>query len=137
MSLQPSSPACSCTAAGLGRLPYLGFYLLGGIVAGVTQAYLTPGSSLPAVGASGAVAAVLGAYIVIYPRSRVTMLFPLFFWFSLITVPAYLALGLWFVGQFFNGIFALQDASAIYAGGVAWWAQLQIGSRGQICLIYD
>ncbi len=85
---------------------------------------MTPGSSLPAVGASGAVAAVLGAYIVIYPRSRVTMLFPLFFWFSLITVPAYIALGMWFISQFFNGIFALQNADAIYAGGIAWWAHI-------------
>ncbi len=108
----------------LGRIPYLAFYLTGGIVAGVTQSYLTPGSSLPAIGASGAVAAVLGAYMIMYPRSQVTMLFPLFFWFSLITVPAYLALGMWFVSQFFNGIFALQDAEAIYAGGVAWWAHI-------------
>lgn len=107
---------------GYGR--YLLFYLVGGVLAGIIQAFFTPDSPLPAIGASGAVAAVLGAYLVLFPHARVLMLVPLFFWMEIVAVPSSLALGLWFFGQFFNGLFSLAYVNAAYAGGIAWWAHV-------------
>ncbi|MFQ5398304.1 MAG: rhomboid family intramembrane serine protease [Anaerolineae bacterium] len=107
----------------LGHGRFLLFYLAGGVAAGLVQAFFTAGSPLPAIGASGAVAAVLGAYMVLYPAARVHVLIPLFFWFTTVSVPAVFALGLWFISQFFNGLFSL-GMTAAYAGGVAWWAHV-------------
>jgi membrane associated rhomboid family serine protease len=87
----------------------------------VVQSVVAPASQLPMVGASGAIAGVLGAYIVLYPSSRVTTLIPIFFipWF--IDIPAILYLGFWFALQFLSGVLAL-DAGAL--GGVAYWAHI-------------
>jgi membrane associated rhomboid family serine protease len=105
---------------GSGR--YLAFYLLGGIAAGLTQAIIDPISRIPAIGASGAIAGVMGSYFLLFPRARVITLIPLFFipWF--IEIPALVFLGLWFVSQLFSGIAWLGAAQA--AGGVAWWAHI-------------
>jgi membrane associated rhomboid family serine protease len=108
----------------LGHGRYLIFYLAGGILAGLAQVWFVPDSSLPAIGASGAVAAVLGAYMIIYPRSKVTVLVFIFFFIRIVTVPAVLVLGFWFVTQFFNGLFSLAAVNAAYAGGIAWWAHI-------------
>jgi membrane associated rhomboid family serine protease len=108
----------------LGHGRFLLFYLGGGIVAGLVQVWFTPGSPVPAIGASGAVATVLGAYMVLYPAARVRVIIPPFFFFGTIAVPAILTLGFWFVGQFFNGLFSLGAMSAAYSGGVAWWAHV-------------
>jgi rhomboid family protein len=104
----------------LGRVGYLGFYLLGGIAAGALQFVLAPNSTIPNVGASGAIAAVLGAYIVLYPRARiVTAVF--FFLIALIELPAVVVLGLWFALQLFQGVSALgTDVNS----GVAFWAHV-------------
>lgn len=108
----------------LGHGRFLAFYLGAGVAAGLVQALVTPQSALPMIGASGAVAAVLGAYMVLFPHARVLMLVPLFFWMEIIAVPAVLALGMWFVGQFFSGLFSLTFVQAATMGGVAWWAHI-------------
>ena len=104
----------------LGKLAYLAFYLLGGIAAVALQFGLAPNSTIPNVGASGAIAAVLGAYIVLYPRARIlTVVF--FFLITLIELPALVVLGLWFVLQLFQGVSGL---AAEVNGGVAYWAHV-------------
>ena len=104
----------------MGSLPYLIFYLLGGTAAALLQTYVAPGSSVPVLGASGAIAAVLGAYILLFPAARVVTLIPIFFFISLIEVPALVFLGFWFVSQLFSGLASIGTA----AGGVAWWAHV-------------
>ena len=105
----------------MGRGRYLLFYLIGGIVASLTHILTTPGSQIPTVGASGAIAAVLGAYLVLYPRSRVLTLVPLGFFIRMTMLPASLVLGLWFVLQFFSGVMSLGGPDV---GGVAFWAHI-------------
>ncbi|MCB9136558.1 MAG: rhomboid family intramembrane serine protease [Anaerolineales bacterium] len=106
-------------AMGHGR--YLFFYLLGGFTASITHILTNLGSQLPTVGASGAIAAVLGAYLVLYPQSRVTTLIFLGYFIRLAMVPAVIVLGLWFVLQLFEGVLALGAADI---GGVAFWAHI-------------
>jgi membrane associated rhomboid family serine protease len=108
----------------LGRGRFLLFYLSGGIVAGLVQVWFTPGSSIPAIGASGAVAAVLGAYMVLYPRARVRFIIPPLFFLGAFSIPAVFTLGFWFVSQFFNGLFSLGTMTAAFSGGIAWWAHV-------------
>jgi len=104
----------------LGKLGYLAFYLIGGIAAGALQFVLGPNSTIPNVGASGAIAAVLGAYIVLYPRARIlTAVF--FFLITVIELPATVVLGLWFVLQLFQGVSGL---AAQVNSGVAYWAHV-------------
>lgn len=104
---------------GSGR--YLLFYLLGGVAAGLLQALIDPNSTVPSVGASGAIAGVLGAYFVLYPQARVITLIPVFLFPWFIEIPAILYLGVWFVTQLFSGIASL---GTIATGGVAWWAHI-------------
>ena len=105
----------------LGHVRYLLFYVVGGLVAAGLQVFTALGSELPLVGASGAIAAVLGAYLVMYPRARVITLIPFFPFFHVTALPAVLVLGLWIVFQFFSGALALAWNAA---GGVAWWAHI-------------
>jgi membrane associated rhomboid family serine protease len=100
---------------------YLGFYLLAGLASGLMQALIDPASRIPAIGASGAIAGVLGAYFVLFPGARVVTLIPilLFPWF--VEIPALFYLGFWFVSQLFSGLASLGAASM---GGVAWWAHI-------------
>lgn len=107
----------------MGPARYLLFYLLCGFVAGMAHLFVYPSSSLPTVGASGAIAGVLGAYFILFPRSRVITLIPLFFFFDIIEIPAFFYLGFWFFSQLFNGLFALA-ADVFQSGGVAWWAHI-------------
>lgn len=105
----------------MGHGRYLAFYLLSGIGAALAQTYVAPDSPVPMVGASGAIAGVMGAYFVLYPRSRVLTLIP--FPITVIEIPAVFLLGLWFVMQFVNGVATLAPAEAgQMAGGVAFWA---------------
>lgn len=110
----------------LSSLGYLVFYLLCGSAAGLIQTFaLAPflgDLAVPSIGASGAIAGVLGAYLVLYPSARVTVLVPIF-WFATYQVPAILVLGLWFVQQFLQGIMTL-NPSAAQAGGVGFWAHI-------------
>ena len=105
---------------GSGR--FLVFYLLCGILAGVAHIAFNPSSAVPTIGASGAVAGVLGAYLVSYPFAKVLTLVPFFFFF-VVEVPAVLLLGFWFLVQFINGTAAFAGASDAM-GGVAWWAHI-------------
>lgn len=106
-------------AMGHGR--YLFFYLVGGVVASLAHILTNPGSQIPTVGASGAIAAVLGAYLVLYPRSRVVTLVFLGYFIRLTMIPAVVVLGFWFVLQLFEGVLTLGAADV---GGVAFWAHI-------------
>jgi membrane associated rhomboid family serine protease len=105
----------------LGRVRFVLFYLLTGLVAALAEVLLNRESVVPMVGASGAIAGVMGGYFVLYPRSRVLTLLP--FPFLLTEVPAVFFLGLWFLMQFLSGLGALA-AAADLPGGVAFWAHV-------------
>jgi membrane associated rhomboid family serine protease len=105
----------------MGSLGYLVFYLLSGVAAGLLQAYLLPVSSVPMIGASGAIAGVLGAFLVLFPRARILSLVPILFIFTLIEIPALIFLLLWFATQVFSGFLSLGGASG---SGIAWWAHI-------------
>jgi membrane associated rhomboid family serine protease len=105
-----------------GRAGFLGFYLLGGALAGLSQVAIDPTSTVPTIGASGAIAATLGAYFVIFPRARVTSLVFLGFFYQLIDVPAIIVLGFWFVLQLIDGLTALGAIQS--GGGVAFFAHI-------------
>ena len=104
----------------MGPIPYLIFYLLSGTAAALLQTFIFPGSSVPVIGASGAIAGVLGAYIFLFPSARVVTLIPIFLFISLIEVPALIFIGFWFVTQLFSGLASI----GIESGGVAWWAHI-------------
>ena len=105
----------------LGHFTYLVFYVVCGLGSGVAQLAFSWGSKIPAIGASGAIAGVLGAYIVFFPSSRILTLVPLFIiWFT-VQIPALVFIGLWFLIQFLSGISSVSAASM---GGVAWWAHV-------------
>jgi membrane associated rhomboid family serine protease len=105
----------------MGQGGYLLFYLLSGVAAGLLQVYILPGSAQPMVGASGALAGVLGAYLILFPHARVASLVPILFIFTIIEIPAVIFLVFWFVTQLFSGVMALNGSSG---GGVAWWAHI-------------
>jgi len=107
----------------MGHLRYLVFYLVGGTAAAFAHLWMHPLSKVPTVGASGAISAVLGAYFVLFPTSRVITLIPIFFFVEIVEIPAFFYLGFWFLSQLFNGLFAL-TASVFQSGGVAWWAHI-------------
>jgi membrane associated rhomboid family serine protease len=114
----------------LGHVRYLGFYLLGGLVAAITQVVLSGASPIPMVGASGAIAAVTGAYLVLYPRAPVLILNPVpllwLFWGITFVVPAWIVVGEFFLMNLFSGIQTLGQAALGHAaqGGVAVFAHL-------------
>ena len=107
-----------------GRLAFVAFYLVGGIVAGLTQVAIDPTSTTPTIGASGAIAAVLGAYLVLFPGARVTTAIFLIFFYQLIEIPAILVLGFWFVLQLFDGLGSLGAMGQATTGGVAFFAHI-------------
>lgn len=106
----------------LGHFPYLVFYLTCGVVAALAQIASNPDSVIPTVGASGAIAGVMGGYFVLYPRARVLMLVPFFFIFFL-WLPAWAVLGYWFVLQFLSGL-GTSLVGDSNSGGVAFWAHV-------------
>lgn len=105
----------------VGSTRYLLFYLLSGIAAAALQVFILPGSSVPMIGASGAIAGVLGAYLVSFPGSRIASLVPIFFIFTIVEIPAIIFLVFWFVTQLYSGLFAMQGGSS---SGIAWWAHI-------------
>jgi rhomboid family protein len=107
-----------------GRLRFLAFYLVGGVVAGLSQVAIDPTSTIPTIGASGAIAAVLGAYLVLFPRARVTTVIFLIFFYQLIEIPAVVVLGFWFVLQLFDGLGSLGPMGEATTGGVAFFAHI-------------
>ncbi|TRD19026.1 rhomboid family intramembrane serine protease [Palleronia caenipelagi] len=101
----------------MGHLPFLGFYLLSGIAAGLAQNLMSPGSPIPMVGASGAIAGVMGGYLLLFPKARVDVLLIIVIIFKVIPVPAWIVLGVWFALQL-----TLGAAVSVMEGGVAYWA---------------
>jgi len=107
--------------ARMGGGRYLLFYLLSGIAAALLQSFILPTSAMPIIGASGAVAGVLGAYLILFPRARVASLVPVLFIFTLVEIPAVIYLGFWFLSQLFSGWLALQGTDT---SDIAWWAHI-------------
>ena len=105
----------------LGHFPYLMFYLICGLGAGITHILANWGSTVPSIGASGAISGVMGAYIVLFPRSKILTLVPIIIFFFTVRLPAILFLGYWFLIQFVSGFVALGDVDQ---SGVAWWAHI-------------
>jgi len=117
----------------LGSGRYLIFYLLCGAASFGAQILLQHNSMVPNVGASGAIAGVLGAYMLLFPRARVVTLLPLFLFWPIVEIPAFFFLGIWFLMQFFSGAASLGRSDAL-AGGVAWWAHIGGFLAGMILL---
>jgi membrane associated rhomboid family serine protease len=117
----------------LGRGRYLLFYLMCGVLSFFVQVVFQSTSMVPNVGASGAIAGVLGAYFLLFPRARILTLVPLFFFFPLLEIPAFFFLGAWFLIQFLSGAAAIGRTSALM-GGVAWWAHIGGFITGMILL---
>lgn len=107
--------------ASVGSTRFILFYLAGGLVAGLAQVFINPHSTVPCIGASGAIAAVMGAYIVMFPHSRVKMLLLVFF--AVFYIPSWVFLGFWFIQQALSGIGAL-GMGPEDTGGIAWWAHI-------------
>jgi membrane associated rhomboid family serine protease len=102
----------------LGSLRYLLFYLLCGFASGISHLVINWNSQIPTIGASGAIAGVMGAYMVLFPKSRILTLIPIFFFFQFVELPAFFFLGIWFIFQF------LSAAATAGQGGIAWWAHI-------------
>ena len=107
----------------MGHLRYLAFYLSCGWAASYAHIWSDGASRIPSIGASGAIAGVLGAYLTLYPRARVVTLLPLGLFTQLVAIPAYFFLGFWFLQQFLSGAMTLAVRTA-QTGGVAWWAHV-------------
>jgi membrane associated rhomboid family serine protease len=107
----------------LGRSGFLLFYVLSGLAAGAVHIVTNAGSPVPTVGASGAIAGVMGAYLLLFPHSTVVTLVPIFFFLQVMEIPAVFFLGFWFLSQLFSGTLSLA-AAGTQAGGVAWWAHI-------------
>ena len=108
----------------IGHFFYLIFYLVSGFAAAFTHILLNLGSNIPSVGASGAIAGVMGAYFVLYPRARVLTLVPLIVFFTFWWLPAWIVLGYWFVIQFLSGAATSVAYTSQTGGGVAFWAHV-------------
>jgi membrane associated rhomboid family serine protease len=106
----------------LGHFTYLIFYLVCGLAAGVAHILLNVGSNVPTVGASGAIAGVMGAYFVLYPKARVLTIVPLIVFFTFWRLPAWVVLGYWFLIQFLSG--AATSIGESGGGGIAFWAHV-------------
>ncbi|HLV27220.1 MAG TPA: rhomboid family intramembrane serine protease [Gemmatimonadales bacterium] len=119
----------------MGRLRFLAFYLLCGLVASAAHVLVTPDSPIPTVGASGAISGVMGAYLVLFPRVRVNMLFWFIIIIRVIPVPAWLVLIYWFVLQVITGLPELTRVNSEVTGGVATWAHVG-GFVAGVVLVY-
>ncbi len=116
----------------LGSIRYLLFYFLCGLGAALTHFAIQPGSTLPVLGASGAIAGVLGAYAVLFPGARVVTLVPIFFFLQILELPAVIMIGYWFVLQILSG--SLEAVSPM-RGGTAWWAHIGGFLSGVVLLL--
>ncbi len=105
----------------LGHFSYFFFYMVCGVGSGLFDTIVSWGSKIPTIGASGAISGVMGAYIVLFPKTRILTLIPIFIIFWTVRLPAFLLLGYWFVLQFLSGVGSLGVTDQ---GGVAWWAHV-------------
>jgi membrane associated rhomboid family serine protease len=104
----------------MGHSRFLVFYILCGLLAGGAHLLSDPTSTVPTIGASGAIAGVLGAYFILFPRSRVLTLIPIFFYPLFVEIPAFVYLGFWFLSQVLSG----SMTAGATGGGIAWWAHI-------------
>ncbi len=109
---------------------FLVFYLCAGVAANLAQVAAAPNSLVPIVGASGAIAAVMGAYFILFPKSRIVMLIWLVFYVDFVEIPAVLFLGFWFLFQFLGGV---GQSAAVSSGGVAFFAHIGGFAVGAVC----
>ena len=116
----------------LGPIRYILFYALCGLAAALAHFVVQPGSTLPVLGASGAIAGVLGAYAVLFPGARVVTLVPVFFFLQIIELPAVILLGYWFILQILSGSI---EALSPMRGGVAWWAHIGGFLAGMVLIL--
>jgi membrane associated rhomboid family serine protease len=119
----------------LGHGKYLVFYLACGFLATYAHAFFSPGSRLPSIGASGAIAGVLGAYLVLYPHARVLTIIPIIIFITIREIPAIFVLGIWFVLQLFSGVGSLGVTDAQDLGGVAYFAHIGGFIAGMILIV--
>jgi membrane associated rhomboid family serine protease len=108
----------------LGHFKYLYFYVFAGFAATFAHAFASPQSTIPAIGASGAISGVLGAYLFLYPRAKIVTVVWFLFFIRLIEIPALIYLPFWFLMQAFSGFASLGAQTAQEAGGVAWFAHI-------------
>ena len=108
----------------LGHVRYLIFYILCGYAATFAHAFFNAGSTMPAIGASGAISGVLGAYLFLYPRARIVTLVWFFIFVRFVEIPALVFLPIWFLMQFLSGVSSLRAVDPAAAGGVAWFAHI-------------
>lgn len=109
----------------LGHMRYLLFFIACGVVGSLTHTVLFPNSAIPSIGASGSIAGILGAFLVLRPRARIVTLFPLVIYWAMAEVRAIVFLPIWFALQFFNGFASLAAAARTQeAIGIAWWAHV-------------
>jgi membrane associated rhomboid family serine protease len=106
----------------VGRGRFVLLYLGSGLVAGVVQLLMQPRSSVPMIGASGAIAGVLGAYFLLFPFARITTLIPMLYVWQTVELPAFMFLGFWFVLQWLQGLVTIGQVAEV--GGIAWWAHV-------------
>ncbi|OCC16021.1 rhomboid family serine protease [Dissulfuribacter thermophilus] len=106
----------------MGPWRFLFFYIVSGIAASLVHIFVNPNSTVPIIGASGAIAGVMGAYYTLFPKARIVIFFPVFFIPLFFEVPALFYLAFWFLEQVFSG--ALSLASPVSSGGIAWWAHV-------------
>ena len=118
----------------LGKFRYLIFYLLCGYAATYAHLWANPGSTVPAIGASGAISGVLGAYLFLHPTARIETLVIFIIFFRTILVPAWLFLPFWFLMQLLPGVASIRSAGGAEAGGVAWFAHIGGFVAGPILL---
>jgi membrane associated rhomboid family serine protease len=118
----------------LGHVKYLFFYLLCGLIATFAHAVMNPDSRMPSIGASGAIAGVLGAYVVLFPKQRVTTLIPIFIFITVREIPAIFLLGFWIIMQLFFGA-ASMGGDLQSAGGVAYFAHIGGFVAGMVLII--
>ena len=118
----------------LGHFTFLGFYLLAGIGASLVHAVIYPASTVPTIGASGAIAGVMAAYVLMFPKAKIKVLVFLVIFITTINVPAFIFIGLWFMTQLFNGLGSL---SAGEASGIAFWAHIGGFLAGIILVIVN
>jgi len=118
----------------LGRFRFIVFYFLCGFAAAVTQVLSAPASTIPMVGASGAVAGVLGAYLLLFPRNRILTLIPFFIFFTTVQLPAYVIIGYWALLQFLNA-YLLKGGGMLRGGGVAYFAHIGGFIAGMILIM--
>ncbi len=117
----------------LGHGKFVLFYLMAGVAAGIVQVFFNPFSRVPTIGASGAVAGVMGAYILKFPHARILTLVPIFILFTWIELPALVVLGFWVIMQVFSGAASI-GYSQLEQGGTAWWAHVGGFAAGMILI---